>query len=98
MEQRVRERTAELSLANDELTRQAVELRESQTLMASIIETAPDAIVTIDHLGRDRRVQSRRRGDLRLLEGEATWSAALDDLIVPPARGRRANAIGAYLG
>ena len=52
MEQEVQDRTAELRLANGELTRQAGELLESKNLMASIVETAPDAIVTIDHLGR----------------------------------------------
>src|SRR5262249_7894681 len=51
VEQRVRDRTADLTLANGELTRQAAEIRESQALMSSIIESAPDAIATTDHLG-----------------------------------------------
>jgi two-component system, sensor histidine kinase and response regulator len=52
MEQEVQDRTAQLRLANAELTRQAGELLESKNLMASIVETAPDAILTIDHGGR----------------------------------------------
>ena len=43
VEQRVRERTADLTLANGELTRQAAEIRESQALLASAAETAQAA-------------------------------------------------------
>jgi PAS domain S-box-containing protein len=52
MEQEVQDRTAELRLANSELTRQAGEILASKNLMALIIETAPDAILTINEKGR----------------------------------------------
>ena len=90
VEQRVRERTADLSLANRELTRQAVELRESQTL------------TRLDHRGGagcdrhdgssrcDWRVQSRRREDLRLLEsGRARTAARRSDRSTGTAAGTR---------
>jgi two-component system, sensor histidine kinase and response regulator len=43
VEQRVRDRTTDLTLANIELTRQAAEIRESQALMAAAAETAQAA-------------------------------------------------------
>jgi two-component system, sensor histidine kinase and response regulator len=46
VEQRVRERTADLSAANCELTRQAIELRESETLMASAESALREAAAT----------------------------------------------------
>jgi PAS domain S-box-containing protein len=83
VEQRVRERTADLTLANRELSRQAGELRESQALMASIIESAPDAIATMDHLG----VVSEFNPAAEQLFGhsrQAVLGRRLEDLIVPP--------------
>jgi two-component system, sensor histidine kinase and response regulator len=85
VEQRVRERTADLTLANSELTRQAAELRESQALTASIIESAPDAIATMDHLG----VVSEFNPAAEQLFGyskRAVLSRRLEDLIVPPPK------------
>ena len=83
VEQRVRERTADLSAANRELTRQAIELRESETMMASIIESAPDAIVTMDHLG----VVSEFNPAAVEIFGyskEASLGRRLEELIIPP--------------
>ena len=71
VEQTVQERTADLHRANDELTRQAAELRESQALMASIVETAPDAIVTIDHLSRVVEFNPAAEGIFGYSKGEA---------------------------
>jgi two-component system sensor histidine kinase/response regulator len=84
VEQRVRQRTADLSAANSELTRQAIEIRESETMMASIIESAPDAIVTMDHLG----VVSEFNPAAERIFGyakEASLGRRLEELIVPPA-------------
>jgi two-component system, sensor histidine kinase and response regulator len=83
VEHRVRQRTADLSAANDELTRQAIEIRENQTMMASIIESAPDAIVTMDHLG----VVSEFNPAAERIFGyskQASLGRHLDELIIPP--------------
>ena len=99
VEQRVRERTADLTLANNELNRQAAELRESQALMASIIESAPDAIATIDHQG----VVSEFNPAAERIFGyakEAVLGRRLEDLIVPspqgPAPGESADRLFAW--
>ena len=76
VEQTVQERTAELCRANEALTRQAIDLRESQALTSSIVETAPDAIVTIDDQGRIVEFNPAAEADVRLLRRK-TWSAAL---------------------
>ena len=52
VEQRVRERTADLSMANRELTRQAIELRESQTMMASAEMALREAAATAQAASR----------------------------------------------
>ena len=86
VEQRVQERTAALSLANHELTRQAGDLRESETLMASIIETAPDAIVTMDHLGCISEFNPAAEAIFGYSKDEAV-GRLLEELIVPPTQG-----------
>jgi two-component system, sensor histidine kinase and response regulator len=96
VEQRVRERTADLSLANHELTRQALELRESEMLMALIIESAPDAIVTMDHRG----VISEFNPAAEKIFGyskEAALGRRLEDLIIPPKQRRAPGETGAGL-
>ena len=51
----IAERQAELEVLHGEIgrvvERRTAELRESQTLQASIIQTVPDAIMTMNHLG-----------------------------------------------
>ncbi len=83
VEQRVQERTAALSLANGELTRQAGELLESETMMASIIETAPDAIVTMDHLGRISEFNPAAEAIFGYSKNAAV-GRLLEELIAPP--------------
>ena len=85
VEQTVQERTAELCRANEELTRQAAELRESQALMASIVETAPDAIVTIDHLSRVVEFNPAAEGIFGYSKGEVV-GRRLAELILPPTQ------------
>jgi len=85
VEQTVQERTADLCRANEALTRQAVELRESQTLMSSIVETAPDAIVTIDHQNRVVEFNPAAEGIFGYSKGEVV-GRRLDELIIPPAQ------------
>jgi len=93
----VKERTAELSRANEELTRQAAELRESQALMASIVETAPDAIVLIDHLSRVVEFNPAAEGIFGYSKGEAV-GRRMDELIIPPAqRQAHHDALARYL-
>jgi PAS domain S-box-containing protein len=84
VEQTVQERTADLSRANEALTRQAAELRESQTLMSLVIETAPDAIVTID---QENRVVEFNPAAERMFAHAKTEASGrrLDELIIPPA-------------
>jgi len=86
----VQERTADLYRANEELTRQAAELRESQALMASIVETAPDAIVTIDHLSRVLEFNPAAEGIFGYSKGEVV-GRRLDGLIIPPAARKAHN-------
>ena len=85
VEQRVRDRTTDLTLANRELTRQAAEIRESQALRASIIESAPDAIATMDHLGILSEFNPAAER-LFHYSREAVLGRRLEDLIVPPGR------------
>jgi two-component system, sensor histidine kinase and response regulator len=84
VEQIVRERTGLLSQANDALTRQTTELRASEALMSSIIETAPDAIITMDHSGRIEEFNPAAEYMFGYARGDAV-GRPLDELIVPPA-------------
>ena len=59
LEQRVQERTAELTRANQALQAEAAErqrteeaLRESESMTRAIVESAQDAIIAMDHHGR----------------------------------------------
>ncbi|MFI5459225.1 MAG: response regulator [Isosphaerales bacterium] len=85
VEQTVQERTADLYRANKELTRQAAELRESQLLMKSIVDTAPDAIVTIDHMSRVVEFNPAAEEIFGYSKGEAV-GRSLDELLIPPAQ------------
>ena len=99
LERRVGERTADLSMANGELTRQATELRESQTLMASIIESAPDAIVTMDHTGVISEFNPAAVKTFGYSKEEAL-GRRLEDLIIPEGAQRACdgNSGGRFLG
>jgi PAS domain S-box-containing protein len=83
VEQTVAERTADLHQANEDLTRQAAELRESQALMTSIVRNAPDAIVTIDHLGRVIEFNPAAEEIFGYAKADAL-GRRLDELAVPP--------------
>jgi two-component system sensor histidine kinase/response regulator len=85
MEQEVQDRTAELRLANGELTRQAAELLESKNLMASIVETAPDAIVTINHRGRVTEFNPAAEAIFGYDKRESI-GRHLEELIIEPSR------------
>jgi len=85
MEQEVEDRTAELLKANSELTRQAGELLASKNLMASIIETAPDAIVTINHLGRVTEFNPAAEAIFGYARRESI-GRHLEELIIEPSR------------
>ncbi len=52
LEERVRDRTAELSAANDRLTREEEALRGSEQRFRALLESAPDAAVIVDARGR----------------------------------------------
>src|SRR5262249_38082064 len=83
VEQTVAERTTDLHTANEELTRQAAELRQSQALMTSIVDNAPDAIVTIDDLGQVVEFNPAAEGIFGYMKQDAL-ARHLDELIVPP--------------
>ncbi len=85
VEQRVRQRTADLSAANSELTRQAVELRESQTLavaasrakseflanMSHEVRTPMNGIIGMTELALDTDLTPRQREYLGLVKSSA---------------------------
>jgi two-component system, sensor histidine kinase and response regulator len=83
VEQLVEERTADLYRANEDLTRQAAQVRESQAVIMSIVETAPDAIVMIDHLGHVIEFNPAAEGIFGYSKGHAL-GRRVDDLIIPP--------------
>ncbi len=85
MEDEVQDRTAELLRANGELTRQAGELLASKNLMASIIETAPDAILTINHLGRVTEFNPAAEATFGYARSESI-GRHLEELIIEPSR------------
>jgi two-component system sensor histidine kinase/response regulator len=85
VEQRVRQRTADLSAANSELTRQAIELRESQTLavaasrakseflanMSHEVRTPMNGIIGMTELALDTDLTPRQREYLGLVKSSA---------------------------
>jgi two-component system sensor histidine kinase/response regulator len=88
----VKERTADLSRANEALTRQAAELRESETLMASIVATAPDAILTMDHRGTIVAFNPAAEEIFGYSKQQAI-GRPLNELVVPPEQ-RQAHVDG----
>ena len=83
VEQTVLERTADLHRANEVLTVQAAQLRESQAVIMSIVETAPDAIVMIDHLGKVVEFNPAAEGIFGYSKGDAI-GRRVDELVMPP--------------
>ena len=83
----IAERQAALEVLHRQIERQVevrtAELRESEALKASIIETAPDAIVTIDHRGRVVEFNPAAEGIFGYSKGE-TVGRLLEELIIPP--------------
>jgi PAS domain S-box-containing protein len=97
VEQIVRERTALLSEANEALTRQATELRASEALMSSIIETAPDAIMTLDEFGRIEEFNPAAESMFGYPKRDAE-GRPLHDLVAPPGvRGADCDGIARLL-
>jgi PAS domain S-box-containing protein len=97
VEQIVLERTALLSRANEALTRQAAELKESEALNSSIIETAPDAIMTMDHLGRIEEFNPAAECMFGYSKREAVGRPLPELIVPPPARQAGSDGISRFL-
>jgi PAS domain S-box-containing protein len=104
LEQRVGERTGQLKDANRRLANEAAEtlaanlaLRESETLKRAIVETALDAVITIDRDGKivefnesAERIFGHNRADV--------VGKAMAELIIPPSlREAHRRALARYL-
>jgi diguanylate cyclase (GGDEF)-like protein/PAS domain S-box-containing protein len=85
--QDIAERQATLEILHSQIEQQVAErtaeLRESKSLKASIIRTALDAIVTIDHLGRVVEFNPAAEKIFGYSKDE-TKGQRLDELIIPP--------------
>jgi two-component system sensor histidine kinase/response regulator len=85
----IAERQAALEILHEQIERQVeartAELHESESLKASIIETALDAIVTIDHRGRIVEFNPAAEEIFGYAKAQAVGQR-LDELIIPPSQ------------
>ena len=100
--QGIAERQAALEVLHTQIERQVevrtAELRESESLKASIITTALDAIVTIDHQGRVIEFNPAAEEIFGYSKNE-TVGQLLDELIIPPQhRKAHRDALAAFVG
>ena len=92
LEDRVRRRTGELEQANAALHDQIAEreraeqaLRESQALTASVLETAPDAILAVDYCGRIVEFNPAAESIFGARKGDVL-GRQMAEMFVPPER------------
>ncbi len=92
LEDRVRRRTVELEQSNAALLDQIAErerveqaLRESQALTASVLETAPDAILAVDHCGRIVEFNPAAESIFAARKGDVLGRKMVE-LFIPPDR------------